>query len=893
MKGWGHSKMTTVSDFLRNRIGRLVDDHKIVVWFDPESHYGAFAATLALPETMIARYDGSFFALRRQVDHLLDGDEAPRLLVYVPLAENATQDALVELTAIGAVLKPGQQPWQRNSGLAVITRAALKNTFSEEQLNVLGKQIESGQLASLEDVEETVERTGDVIAPGVLTLIFGTSVPEEIALAFLASDQLDGKIVEREAFTDLTELLRQTFGAAMAPRSLQELRQSTARHILCTDLLTTLHDPIPPQLKSVTIAADTGTREACQRLARRWRQDLDRADAYAQHAALIERELALPQTPLTLDQIGECETFAAIEGAAERNVAKAWLEAPSARLLETGERRKRGFWARRDPQALKRWDIMASAGQLLLHAGAIEARLHDARLTVSALASLYINGETDGEAPWPWCDFDTLHRELEQRSQALEFTDADDALTQLIAQARRRYSDVSDQLATRFTHALEAGGLRLPELLPELPQQRDLFARVVAPAVREAKTAYVLVDALRYEMARDLARGLEASFEVTLDAAIASVPTITEIGMASLMPAVADGVIVPGGPGKLALRVGDTGNAGNTLLRDRATRLEWLKSHAPIAPGGAVARTLTLSLDDLQQAPKPPLKTQLANADLIVVTSQEIDKLGEGDNISLARTLMNTLLDHLTRGIRRLAEYGCGRVIVVADHGYLFGEELDSAMKIDPPGGQQVDLHRRVWVGRGGAANPAYLRARLDAFCPCEDDLELATPWGLGAFRTPGGARAYFHGGLSPQELLIPVMKLVPLAKQPEADAGIINWTLTPGSSRITTRLYTVTISGQRGLFETTIPPVRIEVRSGSQVISALRFADYGLNETTQELQLRFSAGDTTQLEPCLVALEIDPEQAQGERVSAHLLDARTGRELTRLDAIELRIGIN
>lgn len=875
--------MGVVSDYLRDHIARLVDDHKIVVWFDPDGHYRAFAAALALPETTIARYDDSFFALRREIDHLLDGDVPPRLVIYVPRAESATHDALVELTAVGAVLKPGQHPWQRNTGLAVITRAALKNALGEEQLNALSKQIESGQIASLQEVEAAFERVREAVAPGVLTLIFGASDPEDIAFAFLASEQHDTRIREKQATSDLVALLGKTCGVALTPSSsLPVLRTTITRHILCTDLITTLREPLPPQLATVNIAQDGSARAACQRLARRWRSDLDAADAYAQSADVVERELALAQVSFTLDQISECETFAAIERAAERNVETAWLAGPAPHLLEIGEQHKRGFWARREPQILKCWDLMAAAGRVLLRGGDIEARLRGESPTAASLVSLYIKGEI------PWCEFDTLHRELEQRSHAFEFASDDDALYQLVARARMRYSDVGDQLATQFTHALERDGFSLPDL----KQQRDLFARVVAPVVREAKTAYVLVDALRYEMARELARGLEASFTVMLDAATASVPTITEIGMASLMPEVADGVVAAGAAGKLALRVTGADGTG-TLLRDRASRLEWLTSHAPIAQSGHVARTLTLTLDELRMA-KPSLRTQIANADLIVVTSQEIDKLGEGDNISLAHTLMKDLLEHLARGIRKLAEYGCEQIIVTTDHGYLFGDELDTAMKIDPPGGQTVDLHRRVWVGRGGTTNPAYLRTRLSAFGPCEEGLELATPWGFGVFKSPGGARAYFHGGLSLQELIIPVMNLTPTTRRTDAGTGEIVWTLTPGSTRITTRLYTIKISGQRGLFETTIPPIRIEVRSGAQAqpISTVQFADYGLNETTQELQLRFAVDDPSKLEPCLVALEIDPERAQGDRASVYLLDARTGRELAKLDAIELRIGI-
>ena len=871
--------MGIVSDYVRNLLSKQVDDKRLVVWFDPDGHYRAFAEALALPETTIARYAGSFFALRREVDHLLDGDDAPRLLVYAPIAEEATDDALIELISLGVTLKPGQNPWQRNTRLAVIARNALTTTLSGEQIAALTKQIDANQLTSLEDVESAVQRVRASAAPGVLTLIFGTTEPEAIVLAFLASDQFDAPITERQAAPDLAALLGETYGAEFAPAAPSDLRAVVARHILCTDLLTTLRAPLPPALATVKIAQGETAQESCQRLAQRWRHDQTLGDAYAQRAEIVERELGLAHISLTLDQAVDCDTFAAVERAVEHALEEALLREPATPLLAFAERRRRGFWSLRDAQTQARWDIILTAGRLLLRADEIESSLRENTLTASSLAARYVDGQASQA---PWRELDTLHRELERRSHLFEFALDDTRLEALLAQARSRYSNVGDQLATQFTHALETSGYSLPGLR----RQRDVFARTVAPSVREARTAYILVDALRYEMACELAKGLEASFTVALDAAIASVPTITEVGMASLLPDVLEGEVTHGAEGKLALRVGPT------LLRDRATRLKWLVDHAPITAEGSVARTLTLDLDELL-SPRAALKGQIANADLVVVTSTEIDALAEMDNISLARRFMHDLLAHLTRGLRKLAELGCARIVLAADHGYLFGGELDSAMKIDPPGGHTLDLHRRVWVGRGGAANSAYLRARLSAFGPCDPDLDLATPWGFGAFKTPGGARAYFHGGISLQELISPVMTLTPIGQREGTAADELAWSLTPNSTRITTRLYTVTISGQRrSLFEIAIPPVRLEVWVDGAPVSTARFASYGLTDPTQELQLRFSGDDATHLDPCEVVLEIEPERAQGDSASVHLLDARTGRELDRVDAIELRIGI-
>ena len=127
-------------------------------------------------------------------------------------------------------------------------------------------------------------------------------------------------------------------------------------------------------------------------------------------------------------------------------------------------------------------------------------------------------------------------------------------------------------------------------------------------------------------------------------------------------------------------------------------------------------------------------------------------------------------------------------------------------MKVDPPGGETIDLHRRVWVGRGGQSSEAFMRARIADF-NLGSDLEIATPWGFGGFKTPGGAKAFFHGGLSLQELVIPVITLVPRKLKATGVESKFEWELVPGSQKISTRFFSVQIKGAApGLLEPRFP---------------------------------------------------------------------------------------
>ncbi len=84
-----------VTQYLCNLIAKQVEDRRLVVWYDPEQVYTEVAASLSLPHTTVARYEGSFFKLRREIDHLLNGQQPPRLVIYVPKDRGQTYDALV------------------------------------------------------------------------------------------------------------------------------------------------------------------------------------------------------------------------------------------------------------------------------------------------------------------------------------------------------------------------------------------------------------------------------------------------------------------------------------------------------------------------------------------------------------------------------------------------------------------------------------------------------------------------------------------------------------------------------------------------------------------------------------------------------------------------------
>jgi PglZ domain len=851
--------MGVVTEALVHMIAKQVDEKDLVVWYDPEQAYHTVASALSLAKTTVACYEGSFFKLRKQIDHLLNDTQPPRLVVYVPIAQTETDSALIELDCAGATMQPGQQPPACNTRLAVVARNALKPILGEDQVAEIEKQVESGKL-SLADLDSLGE-DGKDIAVGVLRLIFGSANPQEVALAFLYNDQHDDEIGKKEAEKELRRLLAVSFDIELpAAESLSKWRVKFGRFVMLTDFVTPLKRQTPPTLSSVPVAGSPGGIDACVRLARTWRNSRDVRDSYVAAANKVEQELGLSHLDLPVEPLKENETFLCVERALLVHTESELLKAATPALLQLAEYRLSRFWADVIPAIQARWALIYSAAEVLMETDRVGKALKKAPSGVAALVKAYAEDDE------PWCLLDTHHRNMESRKYNFEFAANLDhqGLEKLITKAEQRYTEVGSELAKHFVTEFQKSKHPIPGLL----RQAEVFEREVKPRLGEGKVAYVWVDALRFEMARELCRLLKDDFELEIQPAIGTIPTITEIGMAALLPNAQGAVkVVAAGGGKLALEV------GGKIIKDRKDRMAFLKENAGVPVFDA-------KLDDLLPKPTKRVKEGIQGATLVLITSQEIDELGEADNVAQARLQIDGVLSHLRRGVRVLADHGIKTIVLVADHGHLFADEIGEDMKIESPGGKVEDLHRRVWVGVGGNSEPSYLRASLTSL-GVDSEFDIATPWTFAVFKAKGGSRSYFHGGLSPEELIIPVVVMRSSAKA-TAPVTSIQWTLTPGAAKLTTRFFSVQISGnesETSLFGYEPPKVRIELRANKKCVSVPVSASYGFEDATGEVKLKTSEIDSKRIEPNTVTVTLTEEITQ-KTVGVYLLDAITGAEL-------------
>lgn len=863
--------MGIVSDHLNKIIQKQIDDHGIVVWYDPEKHYSDAIQSLSFINTTFVQFTDSFFALRHEIESLLDIDPEngkgfdipPRLLVYVPLAQMNTENALVEVEAYGVILKPGQQPPERNTNLAYIARHALLPILAEEQTTSIEADVREGRY-TLNDLDQLAER-GEGLSIGQVTLVYSEENHLKIALKFLTDDSKDKALKKKDGVGQLAELLDEQFGTSFAGEDdLDIIRHRLKTYVLMVDFVTSIEGQIPARFASVHVPEIPFLRDNCIELMHEWRDSLKLQHSYVNAANEVEQGLSISADDFSLEQLAKIETFASIEHLLQGFVEQQLLENPNLAVTDFATGKQTSFWSH-IPEIQARWALITDAGQLLIQAERIEQELKQ-HLNAEDLIEAY----TANNGLYL---LDTHHRHMEKRWHQFDvFETGDNLLERLMTRARQRYMEVGALLSQRFIEGYEG----LSFNLRSISRQTDVFDKHVQPMVGKHKIAYILVDALRYEMAHELINGLSDEFDdVTIEPVLAAVPTITEIGMAALMPNASSGKIIDVGGGKLAIQIGDH------ILKNRSSRIKYFEdviNH----------QVFVTKLEDIVK-PSKRIRENIDSAKVILVTSQEIDQTGEAGNTMIARQTMDDVLDLLRRGIRQLSSNGCEQIIVVADHGHIFGDDISDDMRIASPGGITSDIHRRAWVGKGGTYDQSYIRAYLSNF-GLQTDLEYATPSSFAVFRVSGGHTSYFHGGLSLQELLVPVVRIATRSIRNQ-DVGQIKWELTPGTDYLS-RITAVTIGGSsEGLFAPTPPRVRLEIHVKKNVVSKTFNASYGFEPGTGSIQLK-TQDNSNDIEPNSVILQIMKDDIEQKTGSIYLIDDSTGEELAHLKNMNFAIHI-
>ncbi|NIM12894.1 MAG: PglZ domain-containing protein [Candidatus Aminicenantes bacterium] len=860
--------MGKVSEFIINLLKKQVEKKGIVVWYDPEKNYTEFIKELEIPGTTILHFKGSYLALRSEIEPFLEFiDDSgkpvsnchlpPGLIIYVPLDRSETGYALIEAESAGVILEPGASAWQLNTRLRVIAEQVFKK-ITPKRTSEICRKVDEGILDLNELDRLSTETNGP--ATEVIKIIFGTADTVDVTLKFAATPDYDNAVISKKTLPALQELFRIELGIEPEQSNdIDMVKQSLCRTLFLTEFLHTIpEEKRPEKLLSIPVPTKIPHIDKIRKICAIWRQRMDYIESYKTAVAKVEDELELYFLKIPIEEMVENETFHFVENTILHYAEELVLDEKPGEALKLAEKRLTMFWAQHEPIFQLHWKLIENSAKVSILSRQITSELKNITLSPGKLIANYTGG------PTPWYRLDTHYRHLQGQYARFDlgFEGEHETLVKVIVNARYHYTDAVNALTEAFTNAFYESEFEIKEYV----SQRQIFRNYVKPQLDENnKIAYFLVDALRFEMGKELIDGLADDFNIGIAPGISMIPSITATGMAALMPGAEDGMgLVEIKGGKIAPVI------DNVTLRDRQARVKYFQEK--IAKISDICK-----LNELIK-PSPKRKQSLKEADIVLVTSREIDRRGEeSDGEEEVRIYMDEVLDKLRKGIRRLAAMGITHIIIAADHGHLFQENIESGMHMDPPGGETTVLHRRFWIGKGGKTGDGYIRSSLNRL-GYNTDLEIAFPGALSCFTSKGGSTSYMHGGVSLQEIVIPVIQLEKKDVKP-APAESIEIKLSISSKKITSRHFSVTVIYKlKSLFGPGEIRIKAQVKSGNREVGNAVMSAYGFEGGTKEILLKKDK------ENHITFMLTEEEDIQ--HVFVQILDTKSQIELKRSDKI-------
>lgn len=339
---------------------------------------------------------------------------------------------------------------------------------------------------------------------------------------------------------------------------------------------------------------------------------------------------------------------------------------------------------------------------------------------------------------------DTLYRKFHMAfSTCLQtiHSSLDDSFKDLANYVEKEYKNwYLDKLASNWNNIIEAD-LKETGRFKGVPQQVDFYQEVVKNV--DGKVFVIISDAMRYDVAYSLAKQLEIETKADVDISSQQgiFPTITKYGMAALLPHKKLEVIENNGITKVMV----DGHSSEMSDRDGI-----LKSYSE--------NSIAIKYKDIISMKREERRNVTKGKDIIYIYHDTIDASSHNDETSVFEACEKSIIE-----IKNLVNVICSdlqglNVIITSDHGFLYTyQQLDESDKMERSSFKKDIIEQgRRYVITNDKANPDFLipvkgiynESSMLGFAPREN------------IRIKGaGGINFVHGGVSLQEICVPVIK--------------------------------------------------------------------------------------------------------------------------------------
>ncbi|QFZ53332.1 BREX-1 system phosphatase PglZ type A [Oceanihabitans sp. IOP_32] len=308
--------------------------------------------------------------------------------------------------------------------------------------------------------------------------------------------------------------------------------------------------------------------------------------------------------------------------------------------------------------------------------------------------------------------------------------------------------------------------------------QRQFYKQHVKPFVDKNQRVFVIIsDALRYECGAELNNLLvkENRYDASIQGLVASIPSYTQLGMASLLP-------------NTDIKIDE----GSDAVSVDGMSASGVIGRAKILQQNSEARATAIKADDFMQLnANTDGREFVKQYDVIYIYHNRIDKTGD-DKTTEDKVFdaVEDELDFFMEMLKKISNMNGNNMLITSDHGFLYQyQNIDESdyIKLEVKG-DVVKYNRRFVLGNDITANDT-VKQFTQKQLGLSSTGDVLIPKSVNRLRVKGAGSKFVHGGASLQEIIIPVIKV---NKKRQDTTTFVDIDIIKSTDKITTNLLPV-----------------------------------------------------------------------------------------------------
>lgn len=732
---------------------------QVLVVYDPDYRYRDLCQELSSDRSVVVDASESSIISRAQAIESLKAlgrNEIDQLLIYIPKEkpieeEDKQKDPFSFYMTCGSVFPDGDG----DTYLSICLKAKPDH---QTQVRSVFKENKSPSFSVIDAIG------GGLSWPNLRALLKVESTRDILFSLLTPNDKQEYALKNKEGWvSEVKDLLNGSLGLVLKTKgkTWSTIADELWRFVLFSEFVFDLPESLPPSLIDVPHANDSAKpliEDMCERL----RSDRRTRDVYIQRAEIVEQILNLAEYCHEIENLGVRDTFPFEERTFLHQTVKSLITGNIDAARDILSRHSESVWIGKGESQVQ-WDFMHSSLNLIEKCQDNERALGENSKSMEDLIDFYVRQMRE---------VDHSHREFEQAANDVIWQDDQSLMVPVLDYVRKQYGKLLEKVQFIFTKHLKETGWPLIGRL----SNTDVFDKIIAPKLEASgnKVAFIMVDALRYELGVELEKQLSENGQVEISHAMVQLPSITTVGMASLLPgASTDFQLVKKDSGFVPSIQGQ--ELGNVSQRMELIR----KKYGNRFQEGRLDKFLK---KEIEISP---------DADLLVLRSVEIDTSFESNPDTAPNELVNAL-KRIRRAVHTLSKLGFSEAIIATDHGFFMNTHAGPGDTCSKLPGDWVNIHERSLIGNGVPDNKHFCIQTEKA--GIKGDFQFfAGPLSLASYKS---GMLYYHGGCSLQECIVPVIQLN-FKKQlaPDGNDVSIELNYKNGAKHITTRLPVIEVS--------------------------------------------------------------------------------------------------